>query len=268
MIDEQGRLISNIKSQKSLHYIAGLDMILNILKRPFKFTTEAYYKHLWDVNTYQYNNVLIRYAAKNNVIAYARGLDFRLQGEFVKDAESWINIGLLDTKEFNGSNVFMKYKDSTGREVYDKRYAQGTIRDSFLEPQGYIQRPNNQFLMVNIFFQDYIPQMPSFKVNLSLTLASGLPFGPPNSEIYRNEFNLLAYKRLDIGFALRLYDSEKKNKPKSMIKNIWATLDVFNAVDFFNQVSMNWIQDYSGNQFAVPNYLTGRRFNGRIMVKF
>jgi hypothetical protein len=122
--------------------------------------------------------------------------------------------------------------------------------------------------MVNIFFQDYIPQMPSFKVNLSLTLASGLPFGPPNSEIYRNEFNLLAYKRLDIGFALRLYDSEKKNKPKSMIKNIWATLDVFNAVDFFNQVSMNWIQDYSGNQFAVPNYLTGRRFNGRIMVKF
>jgi hypothetical protein len=243
-------------------------MILNIVKRPFKFTTEAYYKHLWDVNTYQYNNVLIRYAAKNNVIAYARGLDFRLQGEFVKDAESWINIGLLDTKEFNGSNVFTKYRDSTGREVYDKRYAQGSIRDSFLEPQGYIQRPNNQFLMVNIFFQDYIPQMPSFKVNLSLTLASGLPFGPPNSEIYRNEFNLLAYKRLDIGFALRLYDSEKKNKPKSMIKNIWVTLDVFNAVDFFNQVSMNWIQDYTGNQFAVPNYLTGRRFNGRIMVKF
>lgn len=268
MINEQGQLNTNIKSQKSLHYIAGLDMILKILKRPFKFTTEAYYKHLWDVNTYQYNNVLVRYAAKNNVIAYARGIDFRLQGEFVKDAESWVNIGLLDTKEFNGSNVFMKYKDSTGNEFYDRRYAQGSIKDSFLEPQGFIQRPNNQFLMVNIFFQDYIPQMPSFKVNLSLTLASGLPFGVPNSEIYRNKFNLLAYKRLDIGFALRLYDSEKRNKPKSMIKNIWATLDVFNAVDFFNQVSMNWIQDYTGNQFAVPNYLTGRRFNGRIMVKF
>jgi hypothetical protein len=99
-------------------------------------------------------------------------------------------------------------------------------------------------------------------------LASGLPFGVPNSEVYRNKFNLLAYKRIDIGFAFRIYDSEKKNKPKSMIKNIWATLDVFNAVDFFNQVSMNWIQDYTGNQFAVPNYLTGRRFNGRIMVKF
>jgi len=268
MINEQGQLISNIKSQKSLHYIAGIDMVLKILNRPFKFTTEAYYKHLWDVNTYQYNNVLIRYAAKNNVIAYARGIDLRLQGEFVKDAESWINIGLLDTKEFNGANVFMKYKDSTGKEIYDKRYAQGPIRDSFLESQGYIQRPNNQFLMVNIFFQDYIPQMPSFKVNLSLTLASGLPFGVPNSEVYRNQFNLLAYKRIDIGFALRIYDAEKKNKPKSMIKNVWATLDVFNAVDFFNQVSMNWIQDYTGNQFAVPNYLTGRRINGRIMVKF
>lgn len=268
MVDEQGRLITHVKSQKSLHYIAGVDMILTIMKRPFKFTTEAYYKHLWDVNTYQYNNVLIRYAAKNDVIAYARGIDFRLQGEFVKDAESWINIGLLDTKEFNGSNVFMKYRDSTGSETYDRRYAQGPIRDSFLEPQGYIQRPNNQFLMINVFFQDYIPQMPSFKVNLALTLASGLPFGVPNSEIYRNKFNLLAYKRIDIGFALRLYDAEKKNKPKSMIKNVWATLDVFNAVDFFNQVSMNWIQDYTGNQFAVPNYLTGRRFNGRIMVKF
>lgn len=268
MINERGQLITNVKSQKSLHYIAGVDVIMRILKRPFKFTTEAYYKHMWDVNTYQYNNVLVRYAAKNNVIAYARGIDLRLQGEFVKDAESWINIGILDTREFNGANVFMKYRDTTGKEVYDKRYAQGGVRDSFLETQGYIQRPNNQFLMVNIFFQDYIPQLPSFKVNLSLTLASGLPFGVPNSEVYRNQFNLLAYKRLDIGFAFRIYDSEKKKKPKSMIKNIWATLDVFNAVDFFNQVSMNWIQDYTGNQFAVPNYLTGRRFNGRIMVKF
>lgn len=268
MINERGQLITNVKSQKSLHYIAGVDVIMRILKRPFKFTTEAYYKHMWDVNTYQYNNVLVRYAAKNNVIAYARGFDLRLQGEFVKDAESWINIGILDTREFNGANVFMKYRDTTGKEVYDKRFAQGGVRDSFLETQGYIQRPNNQFLMVNIFFQDYIPQLPSFKVNLSLTLASGLPFGVPNSEVYRNQFNLLAYKRLDIGFAFRIYDSEKKKKPKSMIKNIWATLDVFNAVDFFNQVSMNWIQDYTGNQFAVPNYLTGRRFNGRIMVKF
>jgi hypothetical protein len=268
MINEKGQLITNVKSQKSLHYIAGVDVIMKIVNRPFKFTTEAYYKHMWDINTYQYNNVLIRYAAKNNVIAYARGIDFRLQGEFVKEAESWINIGLLDTKEFNGANVFMKYRDTTGKEVYDKRYAQGRITDSLLETQGYIQRPNNQFLMVNIFFQDYIPQFPSFKVNLSLTLASGLPFGVPNSEVYRNKFNLLAYKRIDIGFAFRIYDSEKKNKPKSMIKNIWATLDVFNAVDFFNQVSMNWIQDYTGNQFAVPNYLTGRRFNGRIMVKF
>lgn len=268
MINESGQLITNVKSQKSLHYIAGMDVIVKLLNRPFKFTTEAYYKHMWDVNTYQYNNVLIRYAAKNDVIAYARGIDVRLQGEFVKDAESWINIGLLDTKEFNGNNNFMKYRDSTGREVYDRRYAQGTIKDSFLEAQGYIQRPNNQFLMVNIFFQDYIPQFPSFKVNLSLTLASGLPFGVPNSEVYRNQFNLLAYKRLDIGFAFRIFDAEKKNKPQAMIKNVWATLDVFNAVDFFNQVSMNWIQDYTGNQFAVPNYLTGRRFNGRIVVKF
>lgn len=268
MIDSKGILHPEVKSQKSLHYIAGTDVIFKMLSRPFKFTAEGYYKHMWDVNTYQYNNVLIRYAAKNNVIAYARGVDLRLQGEFVKDAESWINIGFLDTKEYDGSAIFMKYRDTTGASFYNRDFAVGRIVDSFLEERGYIQRPNNQFLMLNIFFQDYVPQFPSFKVNVALTLASGLPFSPPNLEPYRNRFNLLAYKRLDIGFALRLYDAEKRNKPKSWVKNIWATLDIFNAVDFFNQVSMNWIQDYTGNQFAVPNYLTGRRFNGRIMVKF
>lgn len=110
--------------------------------------------------------------------------------------------------------------------------------------------------------------MPNFKVNVSLVLASGLPFGPPNSEPYRNKFNLLSYKRLDIGFSAKFFDAEKKNKPKAMIKSLWVTLDVFNAVDFYNQVSMSWIQDYTGNQFAVPNYLTGRRINGRIQVNF
>lgn len=268
MFNENGVINSNIKSQKSIHYIAGTDMVFNFLKKPFKFTFEGYYKDMWDVNTYQYNNVLIRYSAKNNVVAYAKGIDFRLQGELVKDAESWINIGFLDTKELNRSNIFMVYRDSLGNTMYDRSYAQAKIVDSFSETQGYIQRPNNQLFMVNFFFQDYIPQLPSFKVNVGLTLAAGLPFGPPSSEIYRNKFNLLTYKRMDIGFSIRLYDAEKRNKPKSTLKSIWATLDVFNAVDFFNQVSMNWIQDYTGNQFAVPNYLTGRRFNGRIMIKF
>jgi hypothetical protein len=268
LINEDGILNPNLKSQKSLHYIVGSDLIFKFLDRPFKFTAEAYYKHIWDVNTYQYNNVLIRYAAKNNVVAYARGIDFRIQGEFVKNAESWINIGILDSKEIDATAVFTKYRDSLGVEYYNPNLAQSRIKDTFLETRGYIQRPNNQFLMINIFFQDYIPQNPNFKVNLSLVLASGLPFGVPNAEQYRNAFNLLSYKRLDIGFSFKLYDNEKRNKPKAMVKNAWLTVDVFNAVDFYNQVSMNWIQDYTGNQFAVPNYLTGRRFNARLQVNF
>jgi CarboxypepD_reg-like domain/TonB-dependent Receptor Plug Domain len=268
LIDEKGVLNPQLKSQKSLHYIVGSDLIFKFLDRPFKFTAEAYYKHIWDVNTYQYNNVLIRYAAKNNVIAYARGVDFRIQGEFVKNAESWINIGILDSKEIDATAVFTKYRDSLGYEYYNPSLAQSRIKDTFQETRGYIQRPNNQFLMINIFFQDYIPQNPNFKVNLSLVLASGLPFGVPNAEQYRNAFNLLAYKRMDIGFSFRLYDNIKREKPKAMVKNAWLTVDVFNAVDFYNQVSMNWIQDYTGNQFAVPNYLTGRRFNARLQVNF
>lgn len=268
LINEKGILNPELKSQKSLHYIVGSDLIFKFLDRPFKFTAEAYYKHIWDVNTYQYNNVLIRYAAKNNVVAYARGIDFRIQGEFVKNAESWINIGILDSKEIDATAVYTKYRDSLGYEYYNPSLAQSRIKDTFQETRGFIQRPNNQFLMINIFFQDYIPQNPNFKVNLSLVLASGLPFGVPNAEQYRNAFNLLAYKRMDIGFSFKLYDNEKRNKPKAMVKNAWLTVDVFNAVDFYNQVSMNWIQDYTGNQFAVPNYLTGRRFNARLQVNF
>jgi hypothetical protein len=115
--------------------------------------------------------------------------------------------------------------------------------------------------------------MPNYRVNINLVLAAGLPFGVPNNEPYRNSFNLLAYKRLDLGFSAQLYNIDRrKNLPKSGLgrtfKSVWATVDVFNVVAFFNQVSMSWIQDYSGNQFAVPNYLTGRRVNARLLFNF
>lgn len=272
LINEQGILNPKLKSQKSLHYILGTDVIFDFYKSPFKFTAEAYYKHLWDVNPYQYNNVLVRYSAQNNTIAYARGIDLRLQGELVEGAESWINIGIMDTKEFDGAS-FIKYRDSLGNEVYSPNLAQGKIVDTFLESRGWIQRPNNQFLTLNFFLQDYIPKMPNFRVNINMVIASGLPFGVPNNEPYRNYFNLLSYKRLDLGFSAKFYDiNKRKNLPKSalgkMFKSIWATVDIFNVVGFNNQVSMNWIQDYSGNQFAVPNYLTGRRVNARVLFNF
>jgi hypothetical protein len=272
IIDQNGKIQPNVKSQKSLHFIAGTDHILKIYDQPFKFTAEVYNKHMWDINPYQYSNVQLRYAAKNNTIAYARGIDLRLQGEFVKNTESWINLGILNTEEMDGA-VFTKYRDSLGTSFYNPSLASSKIVDTWIEARGSIQRPNNQFLTFNLFFQDYLPKLPNCRVNINLVLASGLPFGVPNNEPYRNKFNLLSYKRLDMGFSFKLIggkstDSIVPKTSRKFIKSAWATIDIFNVVDFQNQVSLSWIQDYSGNQFAVPNYLTGRRFNARLLFNF
>ena len=87
--DSSGTVQPNVKAQKSIHAVFGGDYSFKIGDRGFKFTSEAYYKSMTDVNTYTIDNVRIRYRANNNAEAYAYGLDLRLNGEFVKGTESW-----------------------------------------------------------------------------------------------------------------------------------------------------------------------------------
>lgn len=270
--DRGGNINPEVKAQKSIHYILGSELLFPIEKRPFKFTTEVYYKHMWDINPYEYQNILIRYYAKNDAMAYATGIDLRLQGELVKDAESWIGLSIMQTKEIV-NQTFYKYRDDTGAVFFSPNLTSRAITDTIAYQRGYIPRPTDQLVNFSLFFQDYIPKHPEFKVHLNLLFGSGLPFGPPNNDQFRNFFNLETYKRVDIGFSAQLYDlKRRKVKPELVsfkhLKSIWATLEVFNLLGIQNEVSKDWIKDYSNRVFAVPNYLTGRRLNLRVIVKF
>ncbi|MBK7959732.1 MAG: carboxypeptidase-like regulatory domain-containing protein [Bacteroidetes bacterium] len=271
--DFSGKINPEVKAQKSLHYILGSDLLFKAGNRPFKFTTELYYKHLWDVNQYDYQNVLIRYVAKNNAVAYATGVDFRVQGELVEGAERWVNLSFMQTKEFVGGLTFYNYKDDTGGIFPSISYTNRDIVDSIPYERGYVNRPTNQLVSFNVFFEDYIPNHPEFRVHLNLSYGSGFPFGPVNNDKFRNAFQFQSYKRVDIGFSAMLYDIKKRKVQYEKVqykhlKSIWATLEVFNLLGISNEVSKEWIKDYSNRIYAIPNYLTGRRVNLRIVVKF
>ncbi len=251
-----GSLNPDIKSQQSIHIVGASDWKFRTQSgKPFVLTTEVYYKILNDLIPYQVDNVRIRYMAENCSKGYAAGIDFRLNGEFVPGAESWISLSFMTTKE----NI--TYTNSAGQEV----------------STGYIPRPTDQAVSLNLYWQDYLPGYERFKVFLNAVFASGLPVGLPDAIIYpenfasRETFKLPAYKRVDIGFSYLLKsqkDTYRKGNPLGYCKEIWLGLDAFNIFDFNNTISYQWIKDISGTQYAIPNYLTSRRWNVRLSITF
>ena len=237
-----GELNLNVKSQKAIHFVLGSDYNFKMWNRPFKFITEIYYKILDNLNPYIVDNVQIRYMANNNAHGYATGIDLKINGEFVPGTDSWASLSLMKTEE-----------DIDG------------------DGHGYIPRPSDQLVNFGLFFQDYIPKLPSFKVHLNLVYGSGLTFGPPDSEKYLHTLRMPAYKRVDIGFT-KIFVSEKSNlSEKNFFRhftNIWLTAEVFNLLGINNTISYLWIKDIRNRQYAVPNYLTGRRINIKLTVKF
>lgn len=238
MRDRQGMINRELQAQSSVHLIAGSDYLVKMWGRPFKFTSEAYYKYLWDVVPYDLDNIRIRYFARNNAVAYATGADFRVSGEFIKGSESWFSLGILQTKEnIEGDSI------------------------------GFVRRPSDQRLNLGIFFQDYIPGKPTLRVYLNLVYSTGLPFGPPNATQFRNFFQAPSYRRVDVGFSKLITFNDAGSPSSKYFESLWLGLEVLNLVGARNVISYQWVADFQNRQFAVPNTLSQRFFNLRVIAR-
>jgi hypothetical protein len=264
--DYQGNINYNLKAQTSIHFVLCSDYNFTAWKRRFKFIAEAYYKYLDNLVPYDIDNVRIRYYAKNMAKGYARGIDLKVNGEFIKGLESWASISLSQTREDIKGDFYYNY-------VRDTNKVTGVITklDSTRIEPGYIPRPTDQLVTFAIFFQDQIPNYPDFKVHLNLLYGSGIPFGPPGSAKYLQTNRMTAYRRVDIGFSYQPLKETREIKPKSptrYLKSVWISLEVFNLLGINNTVSYLWVEDVNNNQYAIPNYLTTRQLNLRLIVKF
>ena len=259
MRDLDGNVNKDLKAQKSMHLVLGSDYNFKMYSRPFKLTTEFYYKKLWDIVPYEYDNVRIRYFGKNNGVGYVYGGEVRLYGDLVKDATSWVSIGMMKAEE-DVTDDRIDIKDAAGN-------------DSTSIFPGYVPRPTDQRFMLGMYFEDYLPNNKNFKAHINLMYATGLPFGPPDKQRYGDTLRIPDYKRVDIGFSALLLDGARKNRPTHSffrnLESIWASLEVFNLLGIQNTLSYSWIQDQtSGKTFAVPNRLTSRLLNVKLVVNF
>ena len=219
-------LNEKIKSQQSIQFIAAMDYRFKMLGRPFRFTTEAYFKALSNLIPYNVQNVKITYYGENLASGYTAGIDFKLYGEFVPGTDSWLTFSLMKTQ--------MKMNGVTFPQPNDQRYA------------------------INLHFTDYFPGTDRWKMTLRLAFADGLPFGAPHRGIERQNFRAPAYKRADIGMSWLAVKQEKG------LKRLWLGIDCLNLFGISNVNSYYWVTDVSNRQWAVPNYLTGRQINGKI----
>jgi hypothetical protein len=267
--DFDGNLNFDVKAQRALQVVAGSEVNFKWGVRNFKFTSEAYYKHLTDLVPYQVQDVRVRYFAENNATGYATGVDLRLFGEFVKGTDSWVSISYLNTKEDLRDDFFVQYFDERG-EIITGLSANQIAVDSNIVYPGYIRRPSDQRFNMSIFFQDYLVKNKNFKMHMQLQIGSGLPYGPPDRKRYNDVFRMPPYRRVDIGFSYLLVDGEKQSK-SSFFNNfdkIWLSAEVLNLLGVQNTLSYRWVKDIQNVVWPLPNYLTSRRINVRLFVKF
>ncbi len=255
-----GNVNTGLRAQKSAHIVGGMTYDFYLGKRnptKFKFISELYYKNLWDMVSYEIENVRIRYSGQNDSRGYITGLDMRLNGEFVPGAESWFNVSLLRARE--SINGVQHLRREVGQDQAQ------LVKD--------VPRPTDQFMTMSIFFQDYLPKNHNFKMNLNFTMGTGLPFGlQGNNRVYRNTYRFDAYHRVDIGFMLLMWDEARRNQhPNHFLRfsrQTWLSLEVFNLMQVQNQAGNTWIKTIFAQQYAIPNYLTSRRINLRMRMEF
>ena len=228
-------LNQSIRSQRSIHALASMSYRFEMMGRPFKFTAEAYYKALSRLVPYSVDNVKVTYYGDQHATGHATGLDLKLFGEFVPGTDSWLTLSVMNTRmRLNGKSIPLPT---------DQRYA------------------------LNLYFTDYFPGTTRWRMSLKLAYADGLPFATPHQELENNSFRAPAYKRADIGMSYRLLDNHDGSR-NTIFKNVWIGLDCLNLFGINNVNSYYWVTDIAGQQYAVPNFLTGRQINGRVTVEF
>lgn len=251
-------------TQKSYQVVFTHEYNFKAWDRPFVLTSEVYYKYLKDIIPYEVDNVRIKYFADQKATGYAAGMDMRINGEFVKGIESWASLSIMKSEE----NI-KYYLSPTGTILSQTDVNNGAeyVCDTIIKG---IPRPSDQRINFSLFFQDYIPFIPSFKVNLKLVFGTGMPFGAPYSERYKQTLRMSPYRRVDIGFSKQLISEKtsfKKKNPLSYIRNCWLSLEVFNLLGINNVSSYMWVTDIYNIQYAVPNYLTPRQINLKLVVE-
>ena len=253
-----GLVNTNLKAQKSFHLVGGMTMDFGrqiYERKKYRLILEAYYKNLWDLVSYELDNVRIRYSGQNDASGSVMGIDLRVNGEFVPGAESWINLSFLRARE----------------SLTDVQHLRRDLGEEDAREVKSVPRPTDQLLNLNMFFQDYLPRNENFKMHLNLSVGTGLPYGiKDNNAVYRNTYRYDPYQRVDIGFSIALWERAwRARKPQHLLRfsrSAWASLEIFNLLQIRNEASKTWVKTVYNQQFAVSNFLTSRRVNLRFKV--
>ena len=265
--NRDGSLFKDAKAQQSYQIVAGNDFKFRAFNRPFILTSEAYFKWFTHVIPYDIDNVRIRYYADQSARAYATGLDFKVNGEFVKGIDSWASLSIMQTKEdIRGDYLLVGVKGDT-LPFYN--HVDADVADTVA--LGWHYRPSNQLINFSLFFQDYIPGFPTWRVNMTLTFGMGLPISDNNSDFYSTSSRYPAYRRVDIGFSKQLISeasSFSKGNPLRYVRNMFISVDVFNLLDIPNVISYNWVKYIDNRYYGAPNYLTPRYVNVKLVMEF
>ncbi|MCF8295917.1 MAG: carboxypeptidase-like regulatory domain-containing protein [Saprospiraceae bacterium] len=264
-----GSINTNIKAQRSIHFVAASEWNFDAWYRPFVFSSEIYYKQLNNLIPYEIDNVRIRYFAENSAHGYATGIDLKVNGEFVKGIESWASLSVMKTEEDIDGDFYYDYYNQSGEKIVAGYTYDAVAVDSIRNEPGYIARPTDQRVNFSLFFQDYLPRNPTYKMHLNLVFGSRLPFGPPTHKRYQATLRIPPYRRVDIGFSKQIKSADSKLRAKSPFRHfneIWLSLEVFNLLQINNTVSYLWIADVSNRMYAVPNYLTPRQLNLKLHI--
>ncbi|MDX9751291.1 MAG: hypothetical protein RBT71_09455, partial [Flavobacteriales bacterium] len=219
---------------------------------------------------YQIENVRIRYLGANNARGHATGVDVKLAGEFIQGIESWVGAGVMTIREdLHDDHYYTRY-NAAGERIYPGYTFDQVAVDSVRHEPGWIPRPTDQRVSFALFFQDEMPRWPTFKVHLSLVFGTGVPFGPPNSERYSDTLRTNLYRRVDIGFSKQLLGAKGQEKTGFLrhINDMWVSLEVFNLLNINNTINHTWVTDVSNRYYAIPDFLTPRRFNLKVMAWF
>ncbi len=268
-----GEINQDIKAQRSIHLVGGVNYLFTAWNRPFILKSEAYYKSLSNLIPYEVDNVRQQYYGTNNSKGYATGMDVMLNGEFIKGVQSWARASVLKSEEDILDDFYYEFINTDGETIIPGYTLNREVVDSNIVYPGFIPRPSDQRFSFSLLFRDEMRKWPEYKVLLSLYWSTGLPYGPPSNTRYLDTGRLPAYRRVDIGFSRDFFTNRPKENPSKtngnyFLKKGWISLEVFNLLDIANTVNYTWIRDINGRFYGISNHLTSRKINLKLHFEF